>query len=141
VCDAMPTIKENLAITALIYLLVAKFGDEYKKNGKNPRFERWILAENKWRAARYGIQGEFIKNKKGRTEKIKDALFGLYEELLQFSENSGFKESQPYLAVIPEILDKGPSYLRQRQWSRDCPGDYRCIIEKLIKETERNDFL
>jgi len=141
VCDAMPTIKENLAITALIYLLVAKFGEEYKQNGKNIRLERWILAENKWRAARYGIQGEIIKNKKGRTEKIRDSLLSLYNELLQFSENTPFKETQPYLSVIPELLEKGPSYQRQREWSKDCPGDYHCIIEKLIKENELNDFI
>jgi carboxylate-amine ligase len=141
VCDAMPTLKENLAITSLIYLLVSKFGEEYNTNGKNPRLERWILAENKWRASRYGIQGEIIKNKKGQTEKLKDALYQLYEELLQFSNNSRFKEAQTYLAVIPEILKRGPSYSRQREWSRECPGDYRCIAERLIKEAELNDFL
>ncbi len=38
VCDAMPTLKENLALTALIYLLVRKFADEFELNGKMPNW-------------------------------------------------------------------------------------------------------
>ncbi len=138
VCDAMPTLKENLALTALIYLLVVKFGHEFEKNGRMPRLERWILHENKWRAARYGIQGEIILNRKGKTKKIKEALLEIYDEMLLFSDNSKLKYIQEYLAIIPEILDKGPSYLRQRQWARKHPGDYKYIIYNLIKETKEN---
>lgn len=138
VCDAMPTLKENLALTALIYLLVVKFGQEFEKNGRMPRLERWILHENKWRAARYGIQGEIILNRKGKTKKIKEALLEIYDEMLLFSDNSKLKYIQEYLAIIPEILDKGPSYLRQRQWARSHPGDYKYIIYNLLKETKEN---
>ncbi len=141
VCDAMPTIKENLALTAMIYLLTMKFGQEFEKNGKMPRLERWILAENKWRASRYGIQGEIILNKKGTTKKIKDALNELYQDLCQYAESEKLTDSQNYLSVIPEILSTGPSYLRQREWARQRPGDYKFIINNLIKETEQNIFI
>jgi len=141
VCDAMPTLKENLALTSLIYLLVIKFSQEFEKNGKNPRLERWILEENKWRAARYGTQGEVILNKKGKTSKMKKVVCALYEELLEFSKNSPFEESIPYLSVIPEIISKGPSYFRQREWTRHRPGDYKYIINNLLKETHDNQFL
>lgn len=138
VCDAMPTLKENLALTALIYLLVVKFGQEFEKNGRMPRLERWILHENKWRAARYGIQGEIILNRKGKTKKIKKALLEIYDEMLLFSDNSKLRYIQEYLAIIPEILDKGPSYFRQRQWARKHPGNYKYIIHNLLKETREN---
>ncbi|OGB60646.1 MAG: hypothetical protein A2Y94_03365 [Caldithrix sp. RBG_13_44_9] len=141
VCDAMPTLKENLALTTMIYLLVRKFSDEYEMNGKMPRLERWILEENKWRAARYGIQGEIILNKKGTTRKMKDELLELYQELWEYSEERNLKESQPYLEVVKEILSKGPSYLRQREWARQKPADYRFIVNNLLKETQENNFL
>lgn len=138
VCDAMPTLKENLALTALIYLLVMKFGKEFKKNGRMPRLERWILQENKWRAARYGIQGEIILNRRGKTRKIKESLQEIYDDLLVFSNTSKLRYSQEFLSVIPEILTKGPSYLRQRQWARKRPGDFKYIIKNLLKETREN---
>jgi carboxylate-amine ligase len=141
VCDAMPTLKENLALTTLIYLLVRKFSDEFEVNGKMPRLERWILMENKWRAARYGIRGEIILNKKGMTKKMKDVLQELYEEAWEYAEQKNLKETQPYLAVINEILSKGPSYLRQREWAHRQPADYRFIVNNLLKETKENTFL
>jgi carboxylate-amine ligase len=141
VCDAMPTLKENMALTALIYLLVIKFSQEFETNGKLSRMERWILEENKWRAARYGIQGEFIDGKKGKTRKIRDTLLELYEELNRFSNKRPLKEARHYLAVIPEMLSKGPSYQRQRQWARQRPGDYKYIIDNLLQETGQNTFI
>lgn len=140
-CDAMPTLKENLALTALIYLLTIKFGEEFEKNGKMPRLNRWILEENKWRATRYGIQGEILLNTKGKTKSIKESLLELYEEILEFSNQKKFKSAKEYLAVITEILEKGPSYLRQRQWTRKRPGDYKFIIDNLLKETRDNVLL
>jgi carboxylate-amine ligase len=137
----MPTLKENMALTALIYLLVVKFSQEFETNGKLSRMERWILEENKWRAARYGIQGEFINGKKGKTHKIRDTLLELYDELNGFSGKQSLKEAQNYLSVIPEILSKGPSYQRQRQWARQRPGDYKYIIDNLLQETRQNTFI
>lgn len=141
VCDAMPTLKENMALTALIYLLVIKFSQEFETNGKLSRMERWILEENKWRAARYGIQGEFIDGKKGKTRKIRDSLLELYDELNSFSNKRSLKEARHYLTVIPEMLSKGPSYQRQRQWARQRPGDYKYIIDNLLQETRQNTFI
>ncbi|MBN2367167.1 MAG: YbdK family carboxylate-amine ligase [Calditrichaeota bacterium] len=140
VCDAMPTMKETMALIALIYTLVIKFSKEFEANGKLSRQDRWILAENKWRAARYGIHGEFIIGKKGKTRNIRDAVFELYQEAYNFCSSAEMKDTRIYLSTIPEILDKGPSYARQRQWARKRPGDYKYIINNLLKETRENSF-
>ncbi len=141
VCDAMPTLKENMALTALIYILAVKFAEEFKSDGKLSRLERWILEENKWRAARYGIHGEFIVGKKGKTRKIRDALLELYEDANAFSSEDRLLEAREYISVIPEILEKGPSYARQRQWAKKRPGDYKYIINNLLNETRENRFI
>jgi hypothetical protein len=49
--------------------------------------------------------------------------------------------AREYLTVIPEILSKGPSYLRQRQWTRKRPGDYKYIVDNLLRETRENVLL
>ena len=137
----MPTLKENLALSALVYLLAIKFGEEYESNGKMHRMDRWVLEENKWRATRYGIQGEFLNGTKGETISIKTSLMELYQEVLKFSDKKKYQSARDYLMVIPEILTKGPSYLRQRQWTLKRPGDYKYIVDNLLRETRENVLL
>ncbi len=141
VCDAMPTLKENLALTTLIYLLVIKFAKEYEKNRTSPRLPRWILEENKWRAARYGIQGVIILNDEGETRSLKEEIRQMYSDIVRFAEEEDLAYTKPYLSVINEILEKGPSYLRQRHWARKRPGDYRYIVNNLLQETREDRLL
>lgn len=138
VCDAMPTVKENIALSTLIYLLVLKLSRDYRQNVELPQIDRWILEENKWRAARYGIHGEIIAPNGSETLYLVDEINKLYHELLDFSHQPDLTETSKHLSVVPEIIQTGPSYLRQRQWSRQKPGDYKYIVDNLIKETKEN---
>jgi carboxylate-amine ligase len=140
ICDAMPTLKENLAITTLIYLLVIKLEMEYHKISEIPKTPRWILEENKWRAARYGIQGEIILNNGVETRSIKEEIIDLYQELTALSVEQKIDQISEYLEVIPELIDIGPSYFRQRQWALQKPGDYKFIVDNLLKENQENRF-
>ncbi len=141
VCDAMPTLRENLGLTALIYLLAIKFALEFEQNGYKPRMDRWILEENKWRASRYGLQGEIITNDQGETRGLREEIMELYQEILSFSEKHEYNYATKYLDVIPEILDKGASYYRQLQWARKKPGDYKYIVNNLLQETKENRLI
>ncbi len=142
VCDAMPTIKENMALTTMIYLLVEKFIKEKNLPQQEKFFPaRWILEENKWRAARYGIYGQIIVNENGETRLLKEEIQQLFEELTQFAQNINQTEAVDFLSVIPEILQKGPSYLRQRNWIQKKPGDYKFIIDNMLQETKENRIL
>ncbi|MFZ0390697.1 MAG: carboxylate--amine ligase, partial [Calditrichia bacterium] len=141
VCDAMPTLKENMALAALIFLLVQKIGKEFENPPVNYQLPRWLLRENKWRAARYGIQGEVIINPAGETRKLKKLVLDLYDEMNEFAEQNHLGEATPYLSVIKEIVQKGPSYLRQLQWIRSRPGDYKFIVDNLQREFRENILL
>ena len=140
-CDAMPTLKENLALTTLIFLLTHKFCQEFQNNGKVKHLERWILNENKWRAARYGIHGEIILNSKGATKNIKDEILELYDKLNDYTKLNDLQYLNSYLDTIPEMLSIGPSYYRQRQWARQKPGDYKYIVNNLMRETRENSLI
>ncbi len=142
VCDAMPTMKENMALTTMIYLLVEKFIREKTLPDQEKFFPaRWILEENKWRAARYGIYGQIIVNENGETRLLKEEIQQLFEDLTQFAERIDQKEAADFLSPIPEILQKGPSYLRQRNWIQKRPGDYKFIIDNMLKETKEDRIL
>lgn len=79
ICDVVMTVDEVTCIAALMQCLVAKL---YKLNRKNQTFKnyrRLLLNENKWRAARWGIEAKLID-------------FGIEEEV-------------PFNNLIHELLD------------------------------------
>jgi carboxylate-amine ligase len=60
ICDMSLTVDETMCIVAIIQAIVAKL---YKLNLNNMSFNIYRLAlikENKFRAARYGIEGNMI---------------------------------------------------------------------------------
>ena len=70
------------------------------------------MRENKWRAARYGIEAELIVDDDGRTAPLRDLLAELVDDLAPVAERLGCTEE---LLRAKQILAVGPSYQRQRR--------------------------
>jgi len=118
VCDAISTPTEVLLITALVQSLVVYLGDLYDE-GTQLIFPNWSLKENKWRAARYGIDRgpagndmcQIICDERGTTIGVRDDLMNTIEKLMSVAERLG---TAKYLQAIPRLFDLGASYQRQR---------------------------
>lgn len=83
ICDVVMTVDEVTCIAALMQCLVAKL---YKLNQKNQTFKnyrRLFLNENKWRAARWGVEAKLIDF--GKEEEVPFAQ--LINELLEFIDD------------------------------------------------------
>ena len=81
VCDSASNVAEIGAITALIHCLV-EYGSRILDRGEElPRTSPWFLAENKWRAARYGMDAVLIEDIHGNERHIDDLLDETVREL------------------------------------------------------------
>lgn len=60
ICDMLPNVRDTLAITTLIRSTVAWMVDLRARNMTFRQYERLLIAENKWRAVRYGLEGQLI---------------------------------------------------------------------------------
>ncbi|MCB0128798.1 MAG: carboxylate-amine ligase, partial [Caldilineaceae bacterium] len=60
ICDMLPNINDTLAVTALIQATIAWMVHLREHNMRFRLYERLLIAENKWRAVRYGLEGELI---------------------------------------------------------------------------------
>src|SRR3712207_5207436 len=60
VCDAQSRVDDTLAIAALIQAIVAKLFKLARQNMTFRIYRRRLLDENRWRAARYGLEGKLI---------------------------------------------------------------------------------
>ncbi len=58
--DVATKVEEAVAIAALTQAIVVKLHKLYTKNISWRLYRRALIEENKWRAARYGIEGKFI---------------------------------------------------------------------------------
>ena len=60
ICDIPMRVDETLAMAALIQATMAKLYKLHSRNQGFRMYSRALIMENKWRAARYGIDGKLI---------------------------------------------------------------------------------
>ena len=104
ICDAPASIKDALSIAAFIQALALRFGKDYEEGVPYLRPHSSVIRQNKWRAARYGLEGEFIKEDESGIVKIKDAIRELIENLEPEVAALGSGE---YISHIEDILERG----------------------------------
>jgi carboxylate-amine ligase len=60
VADAVPRLQDVTALAALAQAFIAYLLDAYQRGIQFETVDRWILCENRWRAARFGIESELM---------------------------------------------------------------------------------
>ncbi len=126
-------VDETICLAALIQAIVAKLHKLIKQNLGFRLYRRALIAENKWRAARYGIQGKLIDF--GKQEEVDFRL--LAKELCEFVDDVvdelGSREEVSY---INKILEKGTGADRQlKVWEET--KDFKKLMDYIIEETHQ----
>jgi carboxylate-amine ligase len=136
ICDGLPTLTEIGAVAALSQCLVEQFDREIDRGYTLPVPASWVLRENKWRAARYGLDADIVVDDKGTVLPVRQAIADLVEELSPTAGRLGCAEE---LADVGRILEVGASYQRQRAVAAAHGGDLRPVVDSLVAEL-RNDL-
>ena len=136
VCDGMPTLYEVGAVTALFQCLVERMDGRLDEGHELPLPREWVVRENKWRAARHGIDAEVIVDDSGRTRPLKDEVLELVDKLAPVARRL---ECEVELARIPAIVERGPSDRRQREVVA-AGGTLLDVVDSLITELRSNTF-
>lgn len=135
ICDGLPTLYEISWAAAMSQCLVEMFNGQLDRGYTLPVPKSWTIRENKWRAARYGIDAELIVDNEGRTEPIRDLIAELVDDLKPIAERLGCSEE---LLRAKRILEVGPSYARQRRAAEAAGGDLRAVVDALLVEMRNN---
>lgn len=129
-CDAMPTMTETCALAALAQCAVSRYDELLDRGYRLPSERDWVLRENKWRAARHGLDASMVVDAAGRTRPITNLIEEAVEELMPFARRLDCADE---LAGIHDILATGTSARRQRQ-VLDRHGDLRDVVRALRAE-------
>src|ERR687886_12884 len=131
VCDGLPTLDEIGAVAALAQCLVEQFDSQLDRGYTLPTPADWVLRENKWRAARYGLDADIIVDEKGTVRPVRQAIGELVEDLEPTARRLGCEAE---LADVGRILQVGASYQRQRAVAAEHDGDLRAVVDSLLGE-------
>ncbi len=132
VCDIPMRVDETIALAALIQATVAKLYKLHESNQGFRLYRRSLLMENKWRAARYGLEGKLIDFGKQMEVPERELL----EEYLAFVDDVvdelGSREEVEY---IRKIMNEGTGADRQLQVYKET-GDMKAVMDYIIEETQ-----
>jgi carboxylate-amine ligase len=132
VCDIPMRVDESIALAALIQATVAKLYKLYSANQGFRLYRRALIMENKWRAARYGLNGSLIDFGKQSEVPVRD----LIQEYLAFVDDVVDElDSREELNYIHTIMEMGTGADRQIKVFEQS-GDLKKVVDFIIEETE-----
>jgi carboxylate-amine ligase len=133
VCDGVPTIKELGALVALTHCLVFDLEERLMAGEQLPSLAPWDVQENKWRAARYGLDAWIVTDAESNERLLMDDLTDLLERLAPVAERLGCAAE---LAAVADIPRDGASYQRQRLVAERTFGDLVAVVDSVVRELD-----
>ena len=131
VCDAQTRVDDTLAIAALIQAVIAKLFKLLWQNTTFRIYRRRLLDENRWRAARYGIDGKLIDF--GREAEVEER--SLLNELLEFVASEADElGTHREMAHIERIMREGTGADRQLA-AFERTHDMKAVVDHIVAET------
>jgi len=130
-CDGMSTLPELAAVAALVQVLVEYFSRQLDEGLELPWIQPWFVRENKWRAARYGLDARIIVDREGTQLLVSEHLRQTVAELGDIAAE--LKCAREF-SGIETIMTEGASYARQTLVADAADGDLREVVQHLIRE-------
>ena len=130
-CDGLSTLPELAAIAALVQVLVEHLSREMDEGRELATMPSWYHRENKWRAARYGLDARLIVDAAGAQRPVRDHIAEVLDELAPVAAELGCVRE---FGSISTILSEGASYERQLTIANATGGDLRAVVQHLIRE-------
>ena len=134
VCDALPDIDDVLAVAALIQATVAWMVDLRHRNMSFRLYDRTLIAENKWRAVRYGLQGKLLDFGIEQEVPIHNLLHELLERVEPVLDRLNCRAEVEH---VHTIMARGASSEQQRHVWRQSGADGKAVVDFLVSQTEK----
>lgn len=134
VCDGISTRTELAALAALIQCLIVYLDHRVENGDELPTLPPWHVQENKWRAARYGLDAMVVVDADSNERLVTEDLAELLNRLEPTAEQLGCADE---LALVAQIPEHGASYQRQRKVVAARQGDLIAVVDALVAELNR----
>jgi carboxylate-amine ligase len=110
--DAQTHVEHTLALAALIQAMVKELSEHFEAGKRLADFPHEMLDENRWLAARHGIEGDLVDLPERRTVPAKELARRLYDRLKEHAQDLGGAAA---LEGIVDLIEGGDGAHRQRK--------------------------
>ncbi|GAA5032146.1 glutamate--cysteine ligase [Terrabacter aeriphilus] len=133
-CDGFSRPQDVTAVAAFIHCLVTHLERQLAEGVLARPLPPWHVQENKWRAARYGLDAIIIRDADNTELHVVDDIHDLLEQLQPTARRLGCTAE---LAGIEDILRDGAGYQRMRAAvAADGTGDLRAAVRAMLIRTD-----
>jgi glutamate---cysteine ligase / carboxylate-amine ligase len=108
--DGQSSVADAAAVAALVQALVVHLGERHEHGEQLPVHRTWRIEENRWSAARHGVEGRMAQLDDGTPRPTRDLLGELLDELEPISAMMGsrpaFEQARRMVAVNGAIQQR-----------------------------------
>jgi carboxylate-amine ligase len=134
ICDAVTRVEDAVAITAYCQALVKQLSEQHDAGEEIASYHRILTTENKWLAARYGLEAPVMDLATGRRNRIPVAQL-VRRTVREIEPHARELGSERELEGIGELLARGNSADRQLRIF-NANRDIREVVEEIAIATE-----
>src|SRR3954454_5995443 len=134
ICDAVTRVEDAVAITAYCQALVKQLSELFDRGEEIPSYHRILTTENKWLAARYGLEAPVMDLATGRRNRIPVAQL-VRRTVREIEPHARELGSERELEGVRALLDRGNSASRQLEIF-NANRDIREVVEEIAVATE-----
>jgi len=136
VCDIPMRLDETMAIAALIQATVAMLYELHASNKSYRIYGRALIMENKFRAARYGLDGKLIDFGKEEEVPVRELMLEYLDLIDSVVDELGSRDEIHY---IRQMLEMGSGADRQLKVFEET-GDLKKVVDYIVAETRVGVF-
>src|SRR6266540_633184 len=134
VCDAVTRVEDAVAIAAYCQAIVKLYCERHEQGKEIPSYHRILTTENKWLAARYGLEAPVMDLATGRRNRVPVAQL-VRRTLRELEPHARELGCERELEGIREILSRGNGAHRQlRIWNAN--RDIVEVVREIADATE-----
>jgi carboxylate-amine ligase len=131
ICDVPTRPEAAIMLGALCQAIVVKLHRLYSRNLGYRTYRRALIEENKWRAARWGMDGKLIDFGKRTEVPMRDLALELLEFIDDVVDDLGSREAVQY---VHNVVREGTSADQQLEVYRRT-GDLKAVVQYIVQET------
>jgi carboxylate-amine ligase len=136
ICDAQLRVDETIALAAVMQAIVVKLYKLMQSNLNFRLYRKPFIEENKWRAARYGVDAKLIDFGKQEEVPFKDLLHELVDFVDDVLDELGSRHEVEHLF---KMLDTGSGADRQLTVFKQ-HNALKPVVDFMISETYHGLF-
>ncbi|QEH37354.1 Carboxylate-amine ligase YbdK [Aquisphaera giovannonii] len=131
ICDMPPTLRQVLGLTGLVQCLVQDLSDEVDRGIYQSDAHPFLVRQNKWRAARYGMDAHLVDPRSFRVVPVRRTVREMVDRLEGRARDLGCRSQ---LEIVREMVEEPTGSVRQLATYRET-GDLTEVVRRMIRSS------